>query len=117
MPVLEDTHAITAVTMSPTGKYIAICGRTEKKAVLHIYEGLSSQIKKTLPDAYDQEQEYQSKEFVACAFSEKNEKGHLITLTGEPDWQLILWQWDKPKVISKISIGISSPVSTPNSNF
>jgi len=103
---MEDTFAITAVTMSPTGKYIAICGRTEKKATLHIYEGLSSQIKKTLPDTYENEQVYESKEFVACAFSEKNEKGHLITLTGDPDWLLIYWQWDKSKIIGKEKIGI-----------
>ena len=37
--------------------------------------------------------EFQSREFVASAFHPKEEK-IIVTLTGQPDWQLIMWNWD-----------------------
>ena len=54
-----------------------------------------------------------AREFVSAAFSPKNEKEHLITLSGEPDWQLILWNWDKFKVLAKIDINVTAPVPNP----
>jgi hypothetical protein len=44
---------------------------------------------------------------VACAFLHKQEK-FLITLTGEPDWKLICWNWDLNKMMATIDIGITS---------
>jgi hypothetical protein len=59
----------------------------------------------------DQEstQFYQSKEFISVQFSPKNEKHHLLTLTGEPDYQLILWKWDSSRIQAMISIGFTTP--------
>jgi len=50
---------------------------------------------------------------VAVSFSSKNEKHHLLTLTGEPDWQLILWKWDASKIQAMTSIGFSNPQGFP----
>jgi hypothetical protein len=30
-------------------------------------------------------------------------------LTGEPDWVLILWEWEKMKILATINIGITGP--------
>lgn len=54
--------------------------------------------------------DYSAREFVSCCFSPKNEKQHLITLTGEPDWLLLFWQWDKNKILGKINIGLTGPL-------
>jgi len=59
--------------------------------------------------------EYQSKEFVSCCFNPRNEQSDLITLTGEPDWQLIFWRWNKLKIVAKISIGLNGP--QPSNTF
>jgi hypothetical protein len=66
-----------------------------------------------LKDKEDHYTEYQSKEFVSCAFSPKNEKHHLITLTGEPDWVLIFWEWEKMKILATINIGLTGPSANP----
>lgn len=57
---------------------------------------------------------YQSKEFVSVSFSPKNEKHSLLTLTGEPDYTLILWKWDASKIQAMINIGFSNPQGTPH---
>ena len=67
-----------------------------------------------LPETDQDCNDYQSKEFLSCAFSPKNEKQHLITLTGEPDWVLLFWQWDKAKVLASINIGLSGVMSSNN---
>lgn len=51
--------------------------------------------KKTLPEAENQVVEYESREFLSVDFSYKAEKTNLITLTGEPDYQLLFWDWSK----------------------
>ena len=63
-----------------------------------------------MPDTEQDCNDYQSREFVSCAFSPKNEKQHVITLTGEPDWLLLFWQWDKNKIIASINIGLTGSV-------
>ena len=74
-----------------------------------IFDIHSQKKKKTLPDQDVACNDYESKEFLSCAFSTKKElEGNiLITLTGEPDWMLMLWDWEKQKVLSKVNIGIT----------
>jgi len=33
----------------------------------------------------------------------------MITLSGEPDWTLIFWEWEKMKILATINIGITGP--------
>jgi hypothetical protein len=35
-------------------------------------------------------------------------------LTGEPDWLVLFWQWDKIRILASINIGISGPYSMGN---
>ena len=47
------------------------------------------------------------------AFSSRQEKSFLVTLTGEPDWTLLLWHWEKVTVLASIPIGITGPQTGP----
>jgi hypothetical protein len=74
-----------------------------------IYDVAGQKFRKKLPDQEHECNDYFSKEFLACAFSVKSEKNHLVTLTGEPDWLIILWQWDKTKILASYSVGVQQP--------
>ena len=41
----------------------------------------------------------------------------IITLTGEPDWQVFLWNWEREKLIAKTSIGGQSNIERNICNF
>lgn len=113
----ENTEGITAIAVSPMKKqYIAICERGEKAQCV-IFDIHTQRKRKTLPELEQECNDYTSKEFVSVAFSPKNEKHHLITLTGEPDFQLLFWQWDKIKILAAISIGIQNPQSQLSCSF
>ena len=59
---------------------------------------------------------FESQEFVASAFSPKEER-MIVTLTGSPDWQVFLWNWDREKLIAKTTIGIQGDVDRSFCNF
>ena len=92
--------------MSKSKKYLAICEKAEH-ATCTIYDIHSQKKKKVLPDQDIACTDYEAKEFLSCSFSPKQENQFMITLTAEPDWSVIVWDWDKPKVVHKISIGIT----------
>ena len=50
-----------------------------------------------------------AKEFVSVAFSPQNEN-HIITLSGEPDWNLIFWKWDKINIEAYTKIDPIGPI-------
>ena len=41
----------------------------------------------------------------------------IVTLTGEPDWQVFLWNWEREKLIAKTSIGCQSNIPRDICNF
>ena len=52
---------------------------------------------------------YTSKEFVSVAFCPKDDKRHMVTLCGEPDWCVLLWQHDMFKILARIDLGFNDP--------
>lgn len=60
--------------------------------------------------------EIESQEFVAVAFSSHNEK-QIVTLSGEPDYKLIIWLWDKQKCLTYLSLGITMNQSVNQVSF
>ena len=54
----------------------------------------------------------QCKEFLNCAFSPVNEHAHLITLSGEGDWCVILWQWEQMKMLAKVDFMVIEPLDS-----
>ena len=48
--------------------------------------------------------ELQAKEFTQVSFAYSEEKLHnyLLTLSGEPDYRVIIWLWDKSRFVASI---------------
>ncbi len=61
----------------------------------------------------NENREFQSREFVASAFCPANDK-MVVTLSGSPDWHLILWNWEPhgnrdKEMMTFIKIGQKDP--------
>jgi hypothetical protein len=110
---MDGTEGISCINVSASKKFLVICEKATR-AVWTVYEIQHQKVRRSLLKG-DQEATafYQSKEFLAVSFSAKNEKHHLLTLTGEPDYQLILWKWDASKIQAMTSIGFSNPQGIP----
>lgn len=103
-----NADAINFITVSPGARYLAYCERGETRAQVTIYEIPNRKKKRTLPDPeMSVEVPISAKEFAACCFSPVQDKPHLVTLSGEPDWRLIIWQWDKFSMLSNHALDIS----------
>ena len=57
------------------------------------------------------EYDLKAKEFLGVAFCPNDEKRHIVTLCGEPDWCVLLWQHDVFKMLARINLSISDPVA------
>ena len=73
-----------------------------------IYDIHSQKKKKVLPDPDIDCEDYTAQEFLSCCFAPKNESQLIVTLTGPPDWTVILWDWEKLKIKTKVNIGIQT---------
>jgi hypothetical protein len=102
----EGVEKITAVAMSPSKRYVAICQRAAKAKCI-IYDIHTQKLKQTLPDQDIETDDYEAMDFLSASFPVKNENTQMITLTGAPDWMVLLWDIDNIKVLSKINIGLS----------
>jgi hypothetical protein len=106
---MDQTEGITCVDVAPSKKFLVICERAAR-AVWTVYEIQHQKVRRSLLKG-DQEstQLYNSKEFLAVSFANKNEKHHLLTLTGEPDYSVILWKWDSSRIQAMLNIGFQTP--------
>jgi len=95
IPGIEGSEGISAVALSPSKKFLAVCERSER-AICCVFDVASMKRRKILTST-----DYNSKEFVSVAFAPSNEKSLLATLTGEPDIRVILWTWDKAKCFAQ----------------
>lgn len=109
----EGVEGITAVSVSRSGRLLALCERANKARCV-IYNINSQKHVQTIPDVDLDCEDYEAKEFLSACFSLKNEN-QMITLTGAPDWLLILWDIENCKVLSKINIGLSGFTSNLSS--
>jgi hypothetical protein len=108
IPGSEGTEGINFITISPAKKFLAICERGETRAQVTIYNLQSRKRQKQIPEL-EQEVDYKCKEFLGVAFCPKEEKRHMVTLCGDPDWCVMLWQHDLFKMLAKIPLGIVDP--------
>ena len=106
------------MSISEDGTYVCVCERSTDgyKGQFSIFEVISQKRRKALPDTVEHTNAFQSREFVASAFSPTNDK-LIITLTGQPDWKLILWNWERSKMISVADIGQQGPITVQPQNF
>ncbi len=99
------------MALSKSKQYMAVCERSiaGQKGKFSIWDVTNYRWKKTLPEQIQDTNAYDSQEFVASAFSPKEER-MIVTLTGEPDWQVFLWNWEREKLIAKTSIGCQGDI-------
>jgi len=95
LPGSEDVEKITCIAVSPEKKWVAVCEKAcnGRQAKCVIYDIHAEQKKGVLPDPDVVTTEYESSEFLAVAFSYRDENQFLVTLTGYPDFKLIFWNW------------------------
>jgi WD40 repeat protein len=105
IPGSENSAGINSISVSPSKRFLAICEIGDVRAMCTIYDITSRKKKRVLPENEYETNDFTTKTFLSAAFSPKNEKQHLITLAGEPDWSLLFWQWDQFKCLFKIDIG------------
>jgi WD40 repeat protein len=94
------------LAVSRSKKFLAVCEKSQK-AICTVYDINSQKQKRILPDPDEGTDAYVSQEFLSVCFQPKSEGSQLITLSGQPDWMLLLWDWKNAKVITKINIGIT----------
>ncbi|CAH1775033.1 unnamed protein product [Owenia fusiformis] len=92
IPGSDKSQGMTAMTVSPNRRYVAIAEKGEK-ATITIYDLHSLRKRKILSST-----EVQSKEFVSLAFSPDSK--YLVAQAGRPDWTLLYWTWEKSKVMA-----------------
>ena len=94
-------EGITALSVSPNRRVVAVAERTDSHAIVQLYDSSTLRRRKVLsyPDVG-------SKEYVHVSFS--NDSKSCLTLGGAPDYTLVLWTVDKSvKVLA--SVKLSAP--------
>eukprot|EP00878_Enallax_costatus_P025349 GHUV01027119.1.p1 GENE.GHUV01027119.1~~GHUV01027119.1.p1 ORF type:complete len:499 (+),score=150.84 GHUV01027119.1:978-2474(+) len=89
-----ECEGITAIMLSPNKKLLAVAERAEK-AVISVYDMQTLKRRKQLLAA-----DVGSKEYVSLSFSPDGKL--LLAQGGAPDWNLLLWAWEKSKLASSI---------------
>ena len=105
----ESCRQINYISLSPQGRFLAICERADPLAQIQIVETANERQKAVFPDADMENLAIECKEFLACAFSSNTEGQHLVTLCGDGDWCAILWQWEQKKMLAKVDISVINP--------
>ena len=95
----EGTRGITAVAVSPTRRYIVVAESGEK-GVISIFDLHTLKRRKVLTAP-----ECGASEYVSLAFSSNK---HLLAQGASPDWTLVLWQWEKAKLVSTVKFADGS---------
>jgi len=60
--------------------------------------------------------DYEAREFLSVDFCPDNDK-LIVTVTGEPDFKIILWAWDKQKYVADQALGIIQPQTVNQISF
>lgn len=112
IPCTEGSEGITAMALSHSKTHLAVWERSER-AICTIHNISSAKRKKKVITT----DHITDKEFISVAFSQQNDKGHLVTLTGGQDGMVILWQWNKAKWIAFQKVGLSDDQTLYQASF
>lgn len=94
IPGTVDTEGITALALSSSHKFVAVAEKAEK-AIITIYDLHTLKRRKVLSTS-----DCGSQEYVSLAFSPDGKV--LAAQGGAPEWNLVLWIWEKSKVASMV---------------
>eukprot|EP00241_Pyramimonas_parkeae_P007877 CAMPEP_0114261564 /NCGR_PEP_ID=MMETSP0058-20121206/21223_1 /TAXON_ID=36894 /ORGANISM="Pyramimonas parkeae, CCMP726" /LENGTH=181 /DNA_ID=CAMNT_0001377145 /DNA_START=26 /DNA_END=567 /DNA_ORIENTATION=+ len=92
VPNTPDTEGITAVAIASNRKFLAVAEKADD-AVITIYDLQTYKKRKTL-----QTKQVESQEYACLAFSPDGKM--LVSQGGAPEWTLIVWVWEKSKVVT-----------------
>ncbi|KAL8270976.1 hypothetical protein Esti_005097 [Eimeria stiedai] len=93
----DEALEIVCAAVSHNKRYLLLGERSERRALVSIYDLISMKVKKSLAFA-----ECESKEFRSVAFS--GDSRFLLALGGPPDWCLVYWAWEKAKVVTSYKL-------------
>lgn len=99
-----ESEGITAICVSPNKKLLAVAERSEK-AMITVYDLQTLKRRKVLMSS-----DAAAKEYVSLSFSADGKM--LLAQGGGPDYNLVLWVWEKSKVaaVAKTTNQQGSPV-------
>lgn len=93
IPGTEGTEGITHISVSNKAHLLAICERGDRKALCTIYNFQAAKKRQNVISELEFDNEcYTAKEFLGSAFCPKQPERYIVTLAGEPDWCVHLWQ-------------------------
>ena len=104
IPGIEGSQGITALALSPSKKYLAVCekGNNAICTVYNIGKFLELSVDKRTKSIFDipalkkrkilLSAEDPAKEFVSVDFCPKNE-AHIVTTSGKSEARVIIWNW------------------------
>ncbi|PFH36656.1 WD domain, G-beta repeat-containing protein [Besnoitia besnoiti] len=99
----DESTGCTCLAMSMNRRFLAVGEKCPQRALVTIHDLLTNKRKKSLAFV-----ECASTSFVSLAFSSDTKL--LLALGGPPDWCLVYWAWEKPKVLASYKINIPSKV-------
>ena len=101
----EGSLGITSIALSPLKRYLAIAEKAER-AFVSVYDVHTQRKKKQFNTS-----DCASTEYVSMSFAPGQENKHMITMGGAPDWTLVYWQWDRPRVLAFIKVSTQSAIT------
>lgn len=110
-PGLANSLGITAITLSPLRRHLAVAERSEQ-AIIVVYDTHTQRKKRQMSTG-----DVLSSEYISLAFAPGQENKYLISLGGAPDWMLVFWQWDRPRVQAMIQVSNSNPAYMTSFNL
>ena len=95
---IEGTQGVSALAVSHNKRYLAVCEKSAQ-ALCIVYELNTLKRRRILTSS-----ELTSSEFTQASFAYSEEKlqNYLLTLSGEPDYRVIIWLWDKQRFVAQL---------------
>ncbi|KIZ00159.1 WD repeat-containing protein 65 [Monoraphidium neglectum] len=94
LPGTPDCECVTALAVSPNKRLLAVAERAEK-GVISVYDLQTLKRRKVLQAA-----EVGSQEYVSISFSSDGKQ--LLAQGGAPEWNLLLFAWERAKVAASV---------------
>ena len=109
----EGALRINAISLSPSNRFLAICEVGEKTGLCTIVDVGQRKRIITLPEKY-----IKSPEILGAVFSPKNDKRHILTLVGEPEFAVLFWDYEKFVVRQRVELKVNiEGIRTDFKNF
>ncbi|EIE19478.1 WD40 repeat-like protein, partial [Coccomyxa subellipsoidea C-169] len=105
IPLPAESEGLLGLALTPNRRFLAVTERAEKSTVT-IYDLQTLKRRKVLASV-----DIGGKEIASIAFS--SDSKILAAQGGAPEWNLVIWSWEKSKVLASVKTGnaLGSPVN------